>query len=140
MAQVTLAFVREFIDDIPFNRHLGLRVADLARGRARLEIPFSDELIGDPQRPALHGGVVSALIDTAGGAALWTQIDVGDRLSTVDLRVDYLRPGALANIACEAQVVRIGNRVGVVDAAVFAVREPEVILATGKGVYSIKRG
>src|SRR5438094_8943585 len=70
-----LALVRTLIDDeIPFNRVLGLRVRHLARGLAVLEIPFRPELIGDRERPALHGGVVSALADTCGGAAGWTQV------------------------------------------------------------------
>ena len=124
---------------IPYNRHLGLKVVRLEAGFCRMELPFRREFIGDPWRPALHGGVLSALIDTCGGAAVWTEIDDEDRASTVDLRVDYLRPGPLKDLACEARVVRIGNRVGVTDMALFAIDQPEVIVAAGKGVYNIRR-
>lgn len=139
--KITIEMVKRFMEEhIPFNRFLRLRASRLEPGFCRLEVPFREELVGDPFRPALHGGVLSTLIDTAGGAAVWTEIDPGDRVSTVDLRVDYLRPAPLTDIACEATVVRIGNRVGVTDMKAFAIDAPDRILATGKGVYNVKRG
>ncbi|HEY8077662.1 MAG TPA: hotdog fold thioesterase [Labilithrix sp.] len=123
---------------IPFNRYLGVRTADLRKGYARLEVPFRDELVGDPMRPALHGGVLSALADTCGGAAVWVSIDDDRaRISTIDLRIDYLRPARLATIIAEATVVRLGNRVGVTDMRIFHPDAEAETIATGKGVYSI---
>lgn len=123
---------------IPFNRYLGVRVAKLSSGFARLEIPYREELVGDPLRPALHGGVLSALADTAGGAAVWTGIeDERARVSTIDLRVDYLRPAKLELVVAEAQIVRIGNRVGVADVRLFQPSAESEAIATGKGVYNI---
>jgi uncharacterized protein (TIGR00369 family) len=124
---------------IPYNRHLGIKVGALRPGFARLELPFRAEFIGNPLLPAIHGGVLSMLIDTCGGAAVWTQITIHDRVSTVDLRVDYLRPGPPRDLACEGTVLRTGNRVGVADMKVFAIDEPERIVACGKGVYNIRR-
>ena len=43
------------------------------------------------------------------------------------------------DLACEGTVLRIGNRVGVVDMKVFAVDDPEKSVASGKGVYNIRR-
>lgn len=130
----------EFMEQrIAFNRHLGLRVARLEEGFARLELPFREEFVGDPMRAALHGGVISMLIDTCGGCAVWTRVEAEDRVSTVDLRVDYLRPGPLQDLACEGSVVRAGNRVGVADMKVFSVEDPQRVVATGKGVYNIVR-
>jgi uncharacterized protein (TIGR00369 family) len=125
---------------IPFNRYLGVRVTELKKtGFARLEVPFRQELIGDPVRPALHGGVVSALADTAGGAAVWINIhDEHLRISTIDLRIDYLRPGKLETLIAEATVVRLGNRVGVADVRLFHPSAPDETIATGKGVYSVR--
>lgn len=138
--QVPIEQVIKFMEEqIPFNRFLGLRVPALREGFARLELPFREDFIGDPFRPALHGGVVSTLLDTCGGCAVWSKIDAADRVSTVDLRVDYLRPGPLADLACEAEVVRIGNRVAVTDMRLFAIEAPDRIIATGKGVYNVKR-
>jgi uncharacterized protein (TIGR00369 family) len=123
---------------IPFNRYLGVKVAALRDGFARLEVPFRDELVGDPLRPALHGGVLSALADTAGGAAVWTGLaDERARVSTIDLRIDYLRPARLATVVAEASVVRLGNRVGVADVRLFHPDDHNHTIATGKGVYNI---
>jgi len=126
-------------DMIPFNRFLGVRVAEVREGFAALELPFRPDFVGNPLLPALHGGVMSTLLDTCGGAAVWTQIDEADSVSTVDLRVDYLRPGPLADLRCEGIVQRLGNRVGVVDMKLFAVDNPERLIATGKGVYNVRR-
>lgn len=134
------AAVRTFMEEeIPFNRLLGVRVDELKPGRARLRVPFRPELIGDPLRPALHGGVLSALLDTAGGAAVWSEVTLHDRVSTIDLRVDYLRPGRTEELVAEAQVLRVGNRVGVTAMRVFHPSRPEEAIADGRGVYNIKR-
>ena len=136
-----LAFVRDVMTArIPFNAFLGIQVDDLDSGFARLSIPFRDEYIGDAARPALHGGVISTLIDTAGGAAVWTTVNRLDRVSTIDLRVDYLRPGRAETLIAEARVVRTGNRVGVVTVRAFHASAPSETVADGKAVYNIKRG
>jgi uncharacterized protein (TIGR00369 family) len=123
---------------IPFNRFLGLRVGHVERGFVRIEIPFRDELVGDPMRPALHGGVISMATDVAGGFAVWTRVENEEsRVSTIDMRVDYLRPAKLKNLVAEARVVRAGNRVGVADVRVFHPESEDVTIATGKGVYNI---
>ncbi|MCR9161631.1 MAG: thioesterase family protein [Nannocystaceae bacterium] len=133
-----------FQDGIPFNRALGLRVDALARGRAVLRIPWKDELTGDASRPAVHGGVLSMLIDTAGGAACFAMLGSDDdRVSTVDLRVDYLRPGPAADLVCEAEVIRLGNRVAVTRARVHSATLPsddeDDPIALGQAVYNIVR-
>ncbi len=89
---------------IPFNRYVGVRVVEIDRGRVRIEVPFRPELIGDPLRQAMHGGVISMLADTGGGAAVWSALDEARaRVSTVDMRIDYLRPGRQETLVCEAQ-------------------------------------
>jgi len=125
---------------IPFNKFLGISVEDALEGLVRLQLPFRPELIGDASRPALHGGVISTLIDTAGGFAVWTQLaGIEDRVSTIDLRVDYLAPGAPEMLYADATVVRVGNRVGVCDVRCWQPSQPERTVATGKAVYNIKR-
>ena len=140
------SFLRQWFEEgIPFNRFLGIRLHALARGRCLLWMPWRDELIGDATRPAVHGGVISTLIDTAGGGACFSAFDrTEDRLSTVDLRVDFLRPGAAADLWCQGEVVRMGNRVGVARMTLWSGRvpaagEPDQPVATGQAVYNIVR-
>lgn len=126
---------------IPFNRFLGIKVAGIEEGPegvVHLTLPFRPEFVGDPMRPALHGGVMSTLADVAGGLAVWTGLDdVQSRVATIDLRIDYLRPGRLERLDAHARVVRKGNRVGVVDVKLFHPIAENEIVATGKGVYNI---
>jgi uncharacterized protein (TIGR00369 family) len=136
-----LAPVKKFMEEqIPFNRMLGMQVTGLGEHWARLELPFREEFIGDPFRPALHGGVISTMLDTCGGAAVFTTMQsVKDRASTVDLRVDYLRPGRKETLVAEATIVRLGNRVAVVRLKAFHPGAEDEPIATGTGVYNVRR-
>ena len=131
--------LRQMMEElIPFNRFLGIRVLEVTEGGARLSLPFRPELVGDPLRPALHGGVLSTLADVAGGMAMWADIeDPMARVATIDLRVDYLRPARLETLDARAHVVRQGNRVGVVDVVIFHPSTATETIATGKAVYNI---
>jgi uncharacterized protein (TIGR00369 family) len=132
--------VRRFLGElIPFNAHLGVRVDLLEHGHAVLSLPFKPEFVGDPTRPALHGGVISTLLDACGGAAVWSTTTLDDRVSTIDLRVDYLLPGKPETLVVDGQVVRVGNRVGVVSMRAYHPSDPQRTIADGKGVYNIKR-
>lgn len=136
--------VKSFIEEnIPFNRFLGFRALELRRGFASLLMPFREEFVGDPFRPALHGGTLSALADTAGGAAVFTATEMGSRVSTIDLRIDYLRPGRPADVVAEATLIRLGNRVGVTrimlsQAATEGGDQERATIAEVTGVYSIR--
>ena len=122
----------------PFNKHLGIQGEWVEHGRAVMILPVKPEFVGDPRRPALHGGVLSALIDTAGGTAAWSALSTGESVSTVDLRVDYLVPAGLAApLRAEAELIRKGNRVCHVR---ISVTQDGVLVAEGRGVYNIHRG
>ena len=121
----------------PFNRFLGIRGERVEPGHGVLVLPVRPEFVGDPRRPALHGGVLSALIDTAGGVAAWSALAHGESVSTVDLRVDYLEPARVqGTLRAEAELVRKGNRVCHVR---VAVTQDGVLVAEGRGVYNIGR-
>ena len=129
--------VRIMEEHVPFNRLLGLRAESAERGHGVLVLPVREEFVGDPRRPALHGGVISSLIDTAGGLAAWTALGPDESVSTVDLRVDYLEPAGLgAPLRAEAELIRKGNRVCHVR---MAVTQDGVLVAEGRGVYNIHR-
>jgi uncharacterized protein (TIGR00369 family) len=135
-----LRIMREFVEEhIPFNRFLGMKLVEASKGVVRIELPFRDELVGDPLRPALHGGVISTLADTVGGCAVFTVIELGARCSTVDLRVDYLRPGKLETLGARAEILRVGGRVAVAKIDVYQA-DPATPIAVAMGVYSVKRG
>ncbi len=128
-----------FESHIPFNKLLGLRCLEIADGEVRVELPYRPEHVGNPEIPALHGGAISATLDTTGGLAVWSQAGPHDRVSTIDLRVDFLRPGRAEPLIAVARVVRLGNRVGVAELRAFHPDAEDRPVAAGMGVYSVKR-
>lgn len=134
--------LRQLAEDwIPFNKYVGIRALRLERGNILFEVPYRDELIGDPVKRAIHGGVLSMLADTAGGFAVWSALeDERSRVSTIDLRIDYLLPGKQEPIHAHATLVRAGKAVGVADVRMFHPANEGATIATGKGVYAIRHG
>lgn len=133
--EVRLQFLNE---QVPFHRFLGIEFLAADVGTARLRLPYRPEFIGDPLRPALHGGVLATLIDVACGAAVLSGIDLRDRCSTVDCRVDFLRPGQALDLYVEAKVVRTGNRVAAAHAVAHHGNPAEPV-ADGRAVYNVVR-
>ena len=142
------ALARFFEEGIPFNRFLGMKVEVMTAGYCVLALPWHEGLVGDPYRPALHGGVTAALADTVGGAVCYTCFSPpGPRVSTVDLRVDYLRPGLTDTLRAEGSLVSMGSQVARARIEVFSgplpmpdtEPRPEPI-AIAHGVYNIVHG
>lgn len=122
---------------VPFNRYLGLRGESASEGRCVILLPVRADLIGDPRRPAIHGGVIASLIDTAGGMAAWSALGEDEMVSTVDLSVDFLEAAGLdGDLRASAELLRKGNRVCHVR---VTVTQGEVLVAEGRGVYNVHR-
>ncbi len=86
--------VELFTSYVPHARELGLTVLSVERGsgRATIRQPFREELIGDPERRIVHGGVITTLLDTLGGICVFAFGEGLQPQATLDLRIDYLRP------------------------------------------------
>ncbi len=139
---VPLDLLQTFVEErVPFNRFLGLRVKSIEKGKVVVRLPFQDGLVGDVLRPALHGGAIAATIDATAGSAAFTNVTTNDRLSTIDLRIDYLRPAPKKDLLATATVLRMGSRVAVVDVVVAVDGEEEEgrPVAEGRCVFSVVR-
>ena len=141
MDQDYLDNLKQFFETgIPFHRTLGLKVLEVRAGHCLLELPAKAEHVGDISRPALHGGVISTLADTAGGLTVFSGAQPGDRVSTIDLRVDFLRPGRTdAPIRARGTLIRIGNRVGMAEMLVFHEGWEHKPVAKAAGVFNVVR-
>ena len=82
---------RQFIEAIPHSRALGMQLTDMGAGVAEIEMPYSENLVGDPETGVIHGGAVSALMDTCCGAAVISHPSNPGGTATIDLRIDYMR-------------------------------------------------
>ncbi len=121
--------VHDLFSKIPFNQLLGLEIEELTDDHARVSFRMRDELVGNYTRNILHGGVISATLDVTSGlmaflgvakrvrtGSLEEKMERFSRLGTIDMRVDYLRPGAGAYFVATARVIRSGNRIAVIHA------------------------
>lgn len=126
------AVVERLYGEIPFHRRHDLEVLAVTPERASVKLPFDPGLVGNPDLGAVHGGVVSALVDLAGAAVF-----VGGREAftpTIDLRVNYLEAAGREPLYATATVDRRGADIGV---ASVEVESGDAVCATGTGVYKL---
>ena len=136
---------RTFEQMIPFNRVLGLKIDSLDPKTPRLRFDMRPELVGNPVRQILHGGVISATLDVVGGLAIAlaslakkaeeTPARQFPNIGTIDLRIDYLRPGRGKFFIASGRVVRLGGRVAV--AHMELVNNTGDQIATGSAAYIV---
>ena len=81
----------QFIRALPHSVALGMELQALEDGVAVISMPYADKLVGDPATGVIHGGAVSALMDTSCGAAVMSHPSNPAGTATIDLRIDYMR-------------------------------------------------
>ncbi|MFC7215665.1 PaaI family thioesterase [Saliphagus sp. GCM10025308] len=122
--------IESFFEEMPFADLLGVEVTEAADGHAEGRLEMREELSWNADRLMAHGGVTFTLADTVGGAALVSEVD--QPVPTIDMRIDYLSAGT-GDLYAEADVVRCGGDVGVVDVEVYS--EDDTLIADARGVY-----
>jgi uncharacterized protein (TIGR00369 family) len=85
---------QEFVAHVPHCAAIGMRCTGVGPAKAGMMVPHRDDLVGDPGRGVVFGGVVTTLLDQAGGAATLCSLEAIAPIATIDLRIDYLRPAA----------------------------------------------
>ncbi|WP_137287455.1 PaaI family thioesterase [Halorussus salinisoli] len=123
--------VESFFEEMPFADLLGVEVTEVEDGHAEGRLEMREELSWNADHMMAHGGVTFTLADTVGGAALVSLVD--QPVPTIDMRIDYLEAGT-GDLRAEADVVRCGSDVGVVDVEVYAV-DDDAQVADARGVY-----
>ena len=135
---MTLQELQAQIDTPPYHQFLRpVAVSiDTKAGEVVLRLPFRPEFQRSPDRPELHGGITSALIDLAGDYALAARLGYG--VPTINLRVDYLSMAVDTDLIATARIVRAGRTIGVVDIEVTD--QSGKLIAIGRGTYSTRQG
>jgi uncharacterized protein (TIGR00369 family) len=133
------ALARQFIEAIPHARALGMTLDDLGDGMAEISMPYDERLVGDPRTRVIHGGAVSALMDTCGGAAVMTHASAPVGTATIDLRIDYMRPATPGQrIRAHAICYNITRSVAFVRATAFDEDQARPV-ATATGAFTVER-
>ena len=135
---------RIIAENVPFNRVLGVEVESSDPAKPQLRFNMRPDLIGNSRRGILHGGVISAVLDVTAGFAIMLALHKEPHsaekvefpnIGTIDLRVDYLRPGRGKHFVATGHVVRLGNRIAVTHMEL--VNDEGELIATGSAAYVV---
>lgn len=134
--------------ELPFNRTLGLRMGEIHPNFVSMYFDMKPELIGNIFYGILHGGVISSVLDMAGGVAVMlaaikkregkTFEELAATLgksSTINLHIDYIRPGKGESFTAKAYIVHSGNKISFARMELF--NEESVLIANGTGTYLV---
>ena len=108
-----------FRDFIPHNKALGMELVTATFGPAVavLSLPYDPRLVGNPDSGHLHGGVISTLIDAAGGAAVFLALKEPVPIATLDLRIDHFGPGTAGrDVFSRAECIKVTRNVAFIRA------------------------
>lgn len=141
-----LEIMRGIYEKLPFNNYLGLKVTFMEPDGSGCDFAMRDELIGNYVHGILHGGVISSVLDTTGGLAATVSMlermaglplqEIKDgvaRVGTIDMRVDYLRPGKGTHFYATGRVMRTGRKVAVTRMELHD--QDQTLIAVGTAAY-----
>ncbi len=130
---------RMFIEAIPHARALGMRLEAIGGGAAELSMDWHEDLVGDPRTGVIHGGAVSALLDTCCGAAVMSHPEAPAGTATIDLRIDYMRAATpRQRITARAEVYHITRTVAFLRATAHD-EEAGLPVASATGAFTVER-
>ena len=134
---------------IPFNQMLGLRLDHLDATSVAMSFNMKNELVGNFLHGILHGGVISSVLDMAGGMVVMSQAifkhpnasleelaSIIGKASTIDLQVSYLHPGRGDVFTAKSVLVKSGNTVSFTRMELF--NQDDTLIATASGTYLLK--
>ncbi len=144
-----MAVVRDMFESrIAFNRLLGLKILSIGSDEASARLDMRDEFIGNYARGILHGGVISAALDATAGLVAYSSLAADSsgmsreerlarfaRVGTIDMRVDFLRPGRGQYFVASARTLRKGSRVAVIHTEMHD--ENGEMIASGTCTYMV---
>jgi len=144
-----LKLIQEITEErIPFNNLIGMKVEKLDLDSIGIRFEMRPELVGNFTRGNLHGGVISTVLDVTGGMVAFTGIvkkiqgesfreieDKFSKIGTIDLRVDYLRPGFGKYFVATGNILRTGKTMSVTRMELH--NDTGILIAVGTGSYVV---
>jgi uncharacterized protein (TIGR00369 family) len=132
---------RQMAATVPQAAALGFKFVSVDRARGVIEVPWREDLVGDPDTGVIAGGVVTSLLDHVCGLAVACAADTAPfGTATLDLRIDYMRAAApRAGITAEAHCYKVTRTVAFVRAQAWDA-DPSDLIATAQGAFVVNRG
>ena len=112
-----LRMIREKFETNHFPRSLGIELDSIEHGRARLSLEVRQQHL--QLAGIMHGGAIATLIDTAVAFAIVGASKPGSRFTTIEMKVNYLRPIREGRVVADARLIRDGRRIVVSDCDVY---------------------
>ena len=129
----------ELMTGLPHSREIGMRLHRSADGVALLSVGYREDLVGDPETGVLHGGIVTALLDTACGSAVMSMPEKLRSVATLDLRIDYMRPAKVGQtVYARAECYRMTRSIGFTRAVAYH-EDPDDPIASAAGAFMVDR-
>lgn len=135
--------------EIPFNQLLGLHLDHLDTQHAIMCFSMKNDLIGNFLQGILHGGVISSVLDMAGGMVVMASAidkhpefsveelsNIIAKCSTVDLHVNYLRPGKGSRFTAKSSLLKVGNHISFTRMELL--NQDEELIAQASGTYLLR--
>ncbi|TLU64664.1 thioesterase family protein [Thalassotalea litorea] len=129
---------------IPFNQLLGFTITRMDPQESEIQFQWKHDLMGNPVQKILHGGVIASVLDMVGGVVAAANIienlpELNDtiihekltRMSTIDLRTDFLRPGRGERFIATARIIRKGSKVAVARMELHNQKGTHIAFGTG---------
>jgi len=140
MRPALIQMKEHFANALPHCKALDMRVDLLEDAHAIMSMPYDKRLIGDPHTGVIHGGAVSALMDSCAGASVFAHPENTSASVTLDLRIDYMRPATPGErIYAEAHCFHVTRTVAFIRVVAWAGDQKDEPTATATGAFSFTR-
>ena len=140
LPEIVREMAEQMVTATPQSAALGMRFVSVAPARGSLEVPWREDLVGDPDTGVIAGGVVTSLLDHTCGLAMAAAAGTEPfSTATLDLRIDYMRPAApRAGVVAEAHCYKLTRTIGFVRAEAWDVDKSDLI-ATAQAAFVLNR-
>lgn len=114
-----------------FANWMRMKLIRATDGEVDILVPWREEFISNPDARFMHGGVLAAIVDTAGSFATATRL--GRPPQTIDMRVDYHSTARPGDFVARSRIIRMGRTIATADTEIFSLDNK--LVASGRGTY-----
>lgn len=119
----------------PFSHELGMEVRRAQSDACVISMPYRNSLVGNPETGVLHSGVITTLLDSCSGLAIFVRLNRVRAMATLDLRIDHLKPATPGrDVLGSAHCYKLTNELAFVRSSAYH-DTPEDPIATSVAIF-----